>query len=415
MGLRQQQEYIERRRDAKRELEENKERYEILNTAKKGQLETGKRAVTTDEIDRYIDLETKGKAYRLQMEKGPYKVRYTPSGGHVMYIGSTEAKIVDVIKMNARMEIDLNDQIYDGCFLHSDKYFALAQSKSVYIYDKDGVELHVLREHKNVKKIQFLQDHFLLCTLSERGMLRYQDTTIGKMVSEIKTKERGNVLAQDKTNGVVYVAGSNGHISLWAPRSPEYLAKILCHRVGVQHMKVSDSGAYLYTSSGSELHKWDIRNMFAPLEKKNFSGNIYAFDVSQTGVLAVTQRKEVSVYNSKGKEILKHYLGRDRPHSLAFTPYEDTLTIGTDTGAETIVVPGSGADKYMPGENPYVSKERRQNIEIKRILEKIPADMISLENEVATEIRNDFVEEITPMKDETPENKVRRLMRIHYS
>jgi U3 small nucleolar RNA-associated protein 7 len=37
------------------------------------------------------------------------------------------------------------------CFLHNEKFFAAAQRKYVYVYDKRGLEIHCLREHTEVR------------------------------------------------------------------------------------------------------------------------------------------------------------------------------------------------------------------------------------------------------------------------
>jgi len=414
MTLKEKREQIERRKILKSELEKKKNSYRILETAKRGRIDPCKRVLTSEEIGQQLDVGTKSRAYSLSLDDGPYSARYTPSGDALLCIGRTSVAGVNTQTLREIFDREMEDAIHDGVFLHRESFFALAQSKCVYIYDKTGVEVHALREHIGAKKLTYLQDHFLLGTLSGKGVLRYQDTTVGKLVSEIETKERDAEMCQDRTNGVIYLTGRSGHVSLWSPRSAEYLAKVLCHKVKVAHLKVGDSGSQLVTASGGSFSIWDARNMFAPVKTVQVPGVIGSLDVSQTGQIAIGRRNLVEVYSSEGKPVQTHYLGGARGRSLSFMPYEDILTIGTENGIENIVVPGAGLETYRRNENPKLSKRERKNVEVRRMLEKLPADMIALENELGTEVKEIFKEEIVPMKLETPAGKVRRLMKLNY-
>jgi len=75
---------------------------------------------------------------------------------------------------------DLTDMFRWRSFLHDNTYFATAQKKYAYIYDRDGVELHCLKKHGRPAKLEFLPHHFLLATTVRtlnRRHLRYCTVT----------------------------------------------------------------------------------------------------------------------------------------------------------------------------------------------------------------------------------------------
>ena len=82
----------------------------------------------------------------------------------------------------------MNETIKDVCWLHNETMFAVAQKKYTYLYDKTGLELHILRDHIEVNRLSFLPYHFLLASVGNAGYLKYQDTSTGKLVSEHRSK-----------------------------------------------------------------------------------------------------------------------------------------------------------------------------------------------------------------------------------
>ena len=50
-------------------------------------------------------------------------------------------------------------------WLHNETFFAVAQKQYTYIYDSTGMEIHCLRKHVEVNKLEFLPYHFLLVSV----------------------------------------------------------------------------------------------------------------------------------------------------------------------------------------------------------------------------------------------------------
>lgn len=423
MTHRELRDHIGRRQSVRRKAQSALSELEVLDTTERGCIERApnSRVPFSHEIEDKLDVSTREKAFSLRLGGGPYRAAYTASGKFLLLYGAGgHVTAIDTAKMAPLFERHLGDELRGGTFLHNETYFALAQPKACYIYNKLGVEVHCARDLHDVAAMTFLPDHFLLGTVSSKGILRYEDTSMGKLVAEIRTKEGPqSLIAHDPSNGVVYLAGSSGTVSLWAPRSSEYLARVLCHRNKVRSIKIDESGRYMATSASENVVKvWDVRAKYVPLKEVKLQYAPSSMDLSQNSKLVVGQKNKVEVFDlSSGKaKYLKNVFPERTISDLKYAPYEDVLTVCTDAGMENMVVPGAASATYRRCDAPHLSARERQEAEVRRLLEKIPGDMIGVESGLAEIHRDRFAEEeVKPKKQETPAGKIKRLMKRYYA
>ena len=173
-----------------------------------------------DAIMNAVDINAARKAFDLSLPTlGPYYVDFTPNGrdvliggrkGHVAMIRWSDYKLIT--------EVQLKETVRDVKFMHSGQFFACAQRKYAYIYDNRGQEVHCLKDHTEVNRLEFLNHHFLLCTIGDQGVLRYQDTTYGKIIAQHRTKLGPcDAMRQNPQNGIIHLGHSNGTVTLWSP------------------------------------------------------------------------------------------------------------------------------------------------------------------------------------------------------
>lgn len=87
------------------------------------------------------------KAFDLSLPAlGPYALattragRYLALGGHRGHLA-----LMDRLQSRVLCEVQVRESVHDVALLHSEAFFAAAQRKYVYIYDKRGIEIHCLK------------------------------------------------------------------------------------------------------------------------------------------------------------------------------------------------------------------------------------------------------------------------------
>lgn len=123
--------------------------------------------VRQDEIVSDIGVATAQKRFDLKLDAlGPYICDYSRNGRELLLAGRKgHVATMDWREGKLGCELQLGETIRDIKWLHNNQYFAVAQKKYVYIYDRNGVELHNLRKHNEVTHMEFLPYHFLLATI----------------------------------------------------------------------------------------------------------------------------------------------------------------------------------------------------------------------------------------------------------
>lgn len=173
-------------------------------------------------------------------------------------------------------------------WLHNNQYFAVAQKKYVYIYDRDGVELHCLKKHVEVTHMEFLPYHFLLATLGISSNLKYQDVSTGQLVSEIHTKGGAPCsFTHNPWNAICHVGHQNGTVTLWSPNSSQPLVKLLAHKGPVRSLAIDREGRYMVSAGqDTRMAVWDIR-MFKEVNNYFTKTPASSVAISDTGLTAV--------------------------------------------------------------------------------------------------------------------------------
>ncbi|CAN4124942.1 unnamed protein product [Withania somnifera] len=343
--------------------------------------------IKQDAIATEVDILSSRKQFDIVLpDFGPYTLEFTPSGRYMAAAGRKgHIAILDMQNMNAIKELQVRETVRDVVFLHNELFFAAAQKKYPYIYNRDGSELHCLKEHGAVLKLQFLRNHFLLASMNKFGQLRYQDVTTGQMVANLRTGlGRTDVMQVNPFNSVVAVGHSGGTVSMWKPTSAAPLVKMLCHPGPVTALAFHPNG-HLMATAGMErkIKIWDLRKFEVV---QTLLGHSKALDFSQKGLLATATGSFVQIFGDlSGSQNYSRYM----THSVAkgyqvkkvtFRPYEDVLGIGHSMGWSSILIPGSGEPNFDSWvANPFETSKQRREKEVRALLDKLPPETIMLD------------------------------------
>lgn len=233
-----------------------------------------------------------------------------------------------------------------------------------------------------VNFLEFLPYHFLLAAGNDDGYLSWLDVSIGEIVSQYNSKI-GNIsnMCQDKSTGIIYTGDMKGVVSLWCPSAREPLAHVSCHNTPISALTISPNNHSFLTSDINRTVKvWDTRKLGESVLTQKFWTSVTEISVSQKGMIALALGTACEIYQKQlNQQPYLRYPLSGTIKNLQFCPYEDVLGISTNNEFASILVPGSAEANFDALEsNPYQSKSQRRETEVRRLLDKIPMDMISL-------------------------------------
>ncbi len=130
--------------------------------------------VTQSMIRDSVGAETARKSFTLALDGGkdgvglgPYRCDYSRNGRHLV-LGGRKGHIAafDWQAGKLSFEINVRETVRDVKWLHNQDFVAVAQKKHAFIYDgHSGAEIHKLKQHVEVHRMEFLPYHFLLATI----------------------------------------------------------------------------------------------------------------------------------------------------------------------------------------------------------------------------------------------------------
>ncbi|GIL70431.1 hypothetical protein Vretimale_3566 [Volvox reticuliferus] len=371
-----------------------------------------------EDIVQAVDVTAARKVFDLSLpELGPYKLSFTRNGRFMLLGGSLgHLAIMDWQRAHLVCEVQVREAVRDVVFLHNETFFAAAQKKYVYVYDKRGLEVHCLQDHTLVNALDFLPHHFLLTSIGEYGVLRYQDTSTGHIVAQHKTHLGPcSVMRHNPYNGVIMLGHARGCVTMWTPNLTTAAVKMLCHTGPVNALAVDPSGTYMATAGmDSQIKVWDVR-MLRPMHTYYSHAPVTSMDISQRGLLAVGYGRKLQIWQDALRNKAKSpYLNHNLPgvmEAFRFCPYEDVLGIGHSAGISTILVPGAGEpnfDSFVA--NPFQTVKARQHQEVAALLDKLQPDSIVLDPDIIGRVRKEPADVARQRREEEAAANTARLV-----
>ncbi|XP_955302.1 uncharacterized protein TA18565 [Theileria annulata] len=333
-----------------------------------------------------VDQGTKNKALKLNLPYGPYFVDFSANGRYLL-LGGEKGQLSLICTQTYKDFFDISVLLFTvlisslNCRSSEDLCSHLRQHgvRSVYLKRPNGTIIYLFLSYSKIQitnfqltyKLEYLYYHYLLVTVGEFGDLCYQDISTGEVVAKHNTKKGPcKVMCQNKNNAVIHLGHNDGLVSLYVPNME----------------KVTDCSYDDCLGFDGYWKVWDLRNYKEAVIRQYVGSNPpTCATVSQTGILSLNIGSRVEFYNNvfdgsnKPNLYLKHHFNSQEIKSVAYQPYEDVCAVGTTFGMSNLIIPGSGYPNFDALEhNPYETGKIRKDREVQRLLEKLPADSITL-------------------------------------
>lgn len=362
-------------------------------------LELGEREVsdrvTQADIVEGVALQTQRKHFDLRLVPlGPYKIDFSSNGTHLL-LGGLRGHVANMKWKNFALEgeTQLKDKVNDLKYLVDHSMYAVAQKKYVYMYTKEGSELHILSSMAHMDRLAYLPKHMLLTASSSLySTIQYLDISTGQEVSckpPAIVKNPTSCLTVNPSNGVVGSTDLRGVVKFWSPTVVDPLIQLKGHQGAIEDMCFHPNGRFFLTLGGDhKLKVWDIRTL-RTLETYAVTYTFQTMDISSTGLVALGGGTNIQIWKDffsssapkPTSPYLKFGLGYGNiAERVRFCPYEDVLGVGHSQGFTSLLVPGAGeANPDFYAANPHETERHRKERVVTTLLDKLPPDMISMD------------------------------------
>ncbi|KAG5504386.1 hypothetical protein JKF63_04837 [Porcisia hertigi] len=352
--------------------------------------------ISQSDIANGVDLQTQQKRYSLLLDKlGPYKLNFSLNGTHLLLAG-LRGHMANIRWKSFQLEgeTQLKDRITDAIFLVDHSMTAVAQKNFVYMYTKEGTEMHILSKMAHMDRLGYLPKHMLLvATSSTYSTMQYLDVSTGQ---EVGTKvpavmrDPTSCLAVNPSNGVTATCDLRGVVKFWSPTVVDPLLQLKAHKGVIDDICFHPNGRFFLTLGGDHKMKvWDCRTL-RTLEEYAITYSFHTLDISNSGLVALGGGTNVHIWKdlfSAAKPCspyMRFGLGYGNiAEQVKFCPFEDVIGVGHSRGFTSLLIPGSGeANPDFYYANPHETERHRKERVVTNLLDKLPPDTISMDIQV---------------------------------